>query len=268
MSGSTPSCRRSGATSSNDSGGNPMSETGVAIGARSFPRYGARRSTPDKRNSLHRNRERSRRHRRAERLRSQRELEARRGAPRRRSRGRVHHLLKGSDSGDGVLGERKCVGDGSDELPVHVDRTSAHARDDAGVRERAAFELREDHVLVRAVIPEHAEDDDLEGLDASRRRRRFVPRRPCPGESGRRESSRARARRARERARRIAGTARRLFNVVFPSMEAPGSDGVGSGHFLWNSRVMIIQRLQPVNERHDFAAFLTGDGGLATLRAP
>ena len=59
------------------------------------------------------------------------------------------------------------VGHGADQPAVDVDRAAAHAGDDAGVGERTAFEPREDQVAARADdVLEHAEDVDLELLDA------------------------------------------------------------------------------------------------------
>ena len=84
-----------------------------------------------------------------------------------RGGGRLHHLGKGRDPGDGFgreLPER--VGDRTDQAAVDVHRASAHPRDDAGLCEGTSAEAREDQITLRAHdVAQDAEDLDLELLD-------------------------------------------------------------------------------------------------------
>ena len=84
------------------------------------------------------------------------------------SRGRVDHLVERRDAGNRLaleLAER--IRDGADQPAVHVDGAAAHPGDDAGGRQRAALEPREDQVPAGADdVAKDAQDMDLERLDA------------------------------------------------------------------------------------------------------
>jgi hypothetical protein len=95
------------------------------------------------------------------------ELHAGRARPCFAQPGRVGHLVNRRDAGNRFLRERtERVRHGANQSAVDVDRAAAHAGDDAGVRERPAFELGQDQVPVRAdYIFEYADDVRLELLD-------------------------------------------------------------------------------------------------------
>ena len=80
--------------------------------------------------------------------------------------GGAHHVLDGPDAGDGVLGEREGHGDGAGQFAIDIDGAAAHALHDAGMFERAAGEPGQDEGFLGAEIVEHAEDFDLEFVDA------------------------------------------------------------------------------------------------------
>jgi hypothetical protein len=89
----------------------------------------------------------------------------------RRTRGRAvdrgGHLGNRRDAGDRFTRKRSDgVGHGADETAVDVHRTAAHALDDAGGRERTAFELGKDQVAAGPeYVPQHADDVGAEVLD-------------------------------------------------------------------------------------------------------
>ena len=85
---------------------------------------------------------------------------------RRRRLADVEHALDRRDPADRVLRERPAVGERADELFVDVDRAPAHAGDDSGLLESPPVDAREDQVLLRGVALEHADDLDVEPLDA------------------------------------------------------------------------------------------------------
>ena len=76
-----------------------------------------------------------------------------------------NHLLYGLNAGDGLFRKCEAESDGAQQLAVDVDRTSAHALQDAGFREWAAAEPSEDDGLFWSQIFEEAEDFDLEFVD-------------------------------------------------------------------------------------------------------
>ena len=93
-----------------------------------------------------------------------------RGARTRAVEGRgVRHLRNRRNAGDRLFREAaQRIRDGADQFAVDVDGTAAHPGDDAGVRERSAFEFGEYEVAMRPDdVLEHADDVDLEFLDPS-----------------------------------------------------------------------------------------------------
>ena len=68
----------------------------------------------------------------------------------------------------GFLGElAQRVRHGADEPAVDVDRAAAHAGNDAGVGQRAAFEPGQNQIAARAdAVAQHADDVDLELVEA------------------------------------------------------------------------------------------------------
>jgi len=81
--------------------------------------------------------------------------------------GRIGHLGDWRDARDRLLRElSERIRHRPDEAPVDIHGAAAHAGDDTGVGERAAFELGENQVAARADdITEHAENVDLEILE-------------------------------------------------------------------------------------------------------
>jgi hypothetical protein len=75
------------------------------------------------------------------------------------------HLVDRGDPGDGVLGEAEAVGHGADELAVDINRTAAHAGDDAGRFEAMSFEPGQDDAAFGRGVLQDAEDLGVEVLD-------------------------------------------------------------------------------------------------------
>ena len=82
-------------------------------------------------------------------------------------RGGIGHLGDRRDAGDRFLRElAELIGHGADQPAVDVDRAAAHPGDDAGLGQRAAFELGQDEVALRRHHAlERADDPDGELLD-------------------------------------------------------------------------------------------------------
>ena len=76
------------------------------------------------------------------------------------------HLLDGGDAGDGFFGElADAVGERAGQLTVDIDRTAAHAFDDAGVFGLVAAEPGEDEVLAGTTsAAQDAENFNLHGF--------------------------------------------------------------------------------------------------------
>ena len=75
------------------------------------------------------------------------------------------HLLDRLNTGDRFFGEGKAQGNGSGELAIDVNRTSAHALHDASLFEWAATEFGEYDGLPWREVFEDTEDLDLEFFD-------------------------------------------------------------------------------------------------------
>ncbi len=122
--------------------------------------------------------------------------------PRARGGGRADHVLDGPDAGDRIFGIRKRQGHGARQFAVDVDRAAAHSLHDAGMFERTAGEARQDEDSLGPIVIQHAEDFDLEFLDARCPRRRCGPM-PCmPGRmsfSGKNEGTGLRRQHSRKR---------------------------------------------------------------------
>ncbi len=76
------------------------------------------------------------------------------------------HLLDGLDAGDGLFGESEGEGEGSEQLAVDIDGTSAHAFHNAGFGERAAAEPGQNDGLFGRDIVHDAENFYLELFNA------------------------------------------------------------------------------------------------------
>src|SRR5579884_2116670 len=77
------------------------------------------------------------------------------------------HLFDGLDARDRLLRKGKAERDGAEQLAVDIDGAAAHALQDAGLSKRAAGQLRQDDDLFGADITEHAENFELEILNAA-----------------------------------------------------------------------------------------------------
>ena len=171
ITGTNPWSRNAAATGSITAESNPPSVSGVAIGRSSVPMPAFDRAVAE---DLHVVRAVGERTHPAERLTKRRgqalgrqrhlQLDARGLAPRTGKRRRLGHFIDRRNARDRFLGElTERVRDRADEPAIDVDRAAAHAGDDAGIGERAAFEPRQDQVAARADdVAEHAEDVDLE----------------------------------------------------------------------------------------------------------
>ena len=86
---------------------------------------------------------------------------------RRIQRRRIRHFRDRGDTGDRLVEKLPSEYDTAPmSLPVDVHRAAAHAGDDPGLRQRPAFEPREDQVALRADdVFDDAEDVGLKVLD-------------------------------------------------------------------------------------------------------
>ena len=78
----------------------------------------------------------------------------------------LQHALDGRDAANWIFRERPTVGERPDEPPIHVDRASAHARDDPRVLQSDARHAREDQVLFGRETLQEPDDLDIEFLDS------------------------------------------------------------------------------------------------------
>ena len=72
------------------------------------------------------------------------------------------HFVDGADACDGLGRKRERISDRAGQLAVEVNRASAHARRDPGLRQHAAGKARQNQRLPGCDIFENAKDFDVE----------------------------------------------------------------------------------------------------------
>ncbi len=76
----------------------------------------------------------------------------------RRSRIHLEHFLDRPDSRDRILGVRERQRHRADQLPIDINRASAHTLHHAGMFQRTAGEPPENKILLRTGVLQHAEN--------------------------------------------------------------------------------------------------------------